>query len=144
MTQNQNNKITRVIWTSLAWVFFSFDLIQLYYRDMTFNFDINILGLLVVGYMLFSDKVINGYVLLANLIFNICIFFNPIGNIIVAIIPTMIFFFAFGVFKFYVLYSAFIYVKRFCVKATRLEVEKKFESPEQTQEQGQVQEQPAN
>lgn len=139
MTNNQNNKITRVIWLSLAWVLFSFDILNIYYRDMTCNFDINILGLLVVGYMFFSEKVINGYVLVANTIFNVCLFYNPFGNMVVAIISSIIFFVAFTVFKFYVLYSALIYVKRFCVKATRIEVEKKFETQEQSQDQAEVQ-----
>ena len=139
MTNNQNNKITRVIWLSLAWVFFSFNFLEIYFISNSCNFDINILGLLIVGYSLYSEKVVDGYYLIANIILNICLFYIPLGNTIAAFLTTTFFNLLFTIYKFYVLYSAFIYVKRFCVKATRIEVEKKFETQEQSQDQAEVQ-----
>lgn len=110
MTKKPNIKVQAFIWVALLWILFASKILRLYYRNDTFNFDVNVFGLVMVGLLLWGLEAINLWTLLINFVLNICMFYLPIMAFIVEIVHPYVFVAIYTIFKLYVCFRCFCHV----------------------------------
>lgn len=110
MTKTPNIKVQAFIWVALLWILFSSGLIELYYTNTIFNFDVNIFGLVMVGLLLWGLDAISIWTLLVIIVLDVCMFYVPLMHFMFSLFHPFIIAIIFGLLKIYVIFRCFCHV----------------------------------